>query len=433
MSIPKKCDVAVFGGGPAGSTAASFLRRQGYHVVLLDKSRHPRRVVGESLLPHVWKFTDLLGVSEKIEADGFVRKSGGIVDWEGAVRRLRFSDFGYTRPAMHVERERLDKILIDHARSEGAEVFEEVSAFDVKFKGTDKGVVVSHRAADGEKGKLECSYVIDATGSRSFLARQMDMRMLDPEFRFVAIWGYFKGRNYLSAEGVVEPYSRIHEVPPVTFVNSLGDWAWSWIIPMREEISVGLLMPIERIKKLGLSGTEQLTEYFLQTCEQHPNMKRVLDREQFIPGSLEVMQSYSFLSKEVSGDGFYITGDAAGFVDPIYSNGVTSAFYTGYFAAWAVDRSLRKKKTARIYQSVYSRQIKGHQRLLRDLALPTWIPKESPDEMRKLLWSQNKTERALMFAVALVSGRADNVYRYYDKESLDKDLAGRIDEIELFQ
>jgi len=55
MDIPEKCDVAVFGGGPAGSTAATFLRRKGYHVVLLDKSRHPRRVVGESLLPHVWK------------------------------------------------------------------------------------------------------------------------------------------------------------------------------------------------------------------------------------------------------------------------------------------------------------------------------------------------------------------------------------------
>lgn len=433
MGIPEKCDVAVFGGGPAGSTAATFLRRKGYHVVLLDKSRHPRRVVGESLLPHVWKFTDILGVSEKIEADGFVRKNGGIVDWEGTVRRLKFSDFGYTRPAMHVERERLDKILIDHASSEGVEVFEEVSAFDVKFKGAGNGAVVSHRAADGGKGTLECSYVIDATGSRSFLARQMDLRVPDPEFRFMAIWGYFKGHNYLSSEGVVEPYSRILDAPPVTFVNSLGDWAWSWVIPMREEVSVGMLVPIERIKKLGVSGTEQLTEYFLQTCEQHPNMKRVLDREQFIPGSLNVLQSYSFLSKEVSGDGFYIAGDATGFVDPIYSNGVTSAFYSGYLAAWAVDRSLRKKESAHIYQSIYSRQILGHLRLLRDLALPDWIPKQSPEVLRKLLWSQNETERALMFAVALVAGRADNVYRIYDKELLDKALAGRIDEIELFQ
>lgn len=431
MGIPEKCDVAVLGGGPAGSTAATFLRRKGYHVVLLDKSRHPRRVVGESLLPHVWKFTDILGVSEKIESDGFVRKNGGIVDWEGTIRRLKFSDFGYTRPAMHVERERLDKILLDHALSEGVEVFEEVSAFDVVFKGAGNGAIVSHRAADGGKGKLACSYVVDASGSRSFLARQMDLRVPDPEFRFMAIWGYFKGHNYLSAEGVVEPYSRIHEAPPVTFVNSLGDWAWSWCIPMREEVSVGMLVPIDRIKKPGLSGTAQLTEYFLQTCEQHPNLSRVLDREQFITDSLNVLQSYSFLSKEVSGDGFFIAGDATGFVDPIYSNGVTSAFYSGYLAAWAIDRSLRKKESAQVYQSIYSRQILGHLRLLRDLALPDWIPKESPEVLRKLLWSQNETERALMFAVALVAGRADNVYRIYDKASLNKALAGRIDEIKL--
>jgi flavin-dependent dehydrogenase len=161
-------------------------------------------------------------------------------------------------------------------------------------------------------------------------------------------------------------------------------------------------------------------------------MKRVLAREHFIPGSLNVLQSYSFLSREVSGDGFYIAGDAAGFVDPIYSNGVTVAFYSGYLAAWAIDRSLRKKESAHIYQSIYARQVQGHLRLLRNLALPDWIPKESPEVLRKLLWAQNETERDLMSAVAVVSGRADNVYRIYDRGMLDKALAGRVDEIKLF-
>src|SRR4051794_20525758 len=106
MGIPAKCDVVVIGGGPAGSMAATYLARAGYHAVLFDKERHPRNVVGESLIPDFWKYCDEAGVTPAIEAEGFVRKAGGIVDWHGATNRLIFGDFGFTRAALHVDRDR---------------------------------------------------------------------------------------------------------------------------------------------------------------------------------------------------------------------------------------------------------------------------------------------------------------------------------------
>src|ERR1043166_5170141 len=86
--VPAKADVVVIGGGPAGSTAANLLAQKGYEVVLLDKARHPRLVVGESVLPHVWKYIDLAGAREDIEAANFIKKSGGTAIWRCAgVRR----------------------------------------------------------------------------------------------------------------------------------------------------------------------------------------------------------------------------------------------------------------------------------------------------------------------------------------------------------
>src|SRR5882672_6981569 len=114
MRIPTQCDVVVIGGGPAGSLAATYLCQAGYQVVLFDKQKHPRYQVGESLIPDFWKYCDEAGVSKKIVDEGFLPKAGGTVDWHGAIHRVAFKDFGYTRPALHIERDRFDLILLDH-------------------------------------------------------------------------------------------------------------------------------------------------------------------------------------------------------------------------------------------------------------------------------------------------------------------------------
>ncbi|MDX1685536.1 MAG: tryptophan 7-halogenase, partial [Saprospiraceae bacterium] len=117
-------DVVVIGGGPGGSTASTLLAKKGYKVALLEKEEHPRYTVGESLIPHFWRYTDMLGVSEKILDANFIVKTGGVVSWGDHVRSVRLSDFGFDRPALHVERAEFDDILFKNAQEKGVDTFE---------------------------------------------------------------------------------------------------------------------------------------------------------------------------------------------------------------------------------------------------------------------------------------------------------------------
>src|SRR5437773_8278216 len=127
--IPAKADVVVIGGGPAGSTAANLLAQKGYEVVLLDKARHPRLTVGESVLPHVWKYIDAVGATEDIEQARFIQKSGGTGFWGGVIRQMTIaSGFGFRQPSLHVERDEFDEILLRVAQRRRVQVFEEVGA-----------------------------------------------------------------------------------------------------------------------------------------------------------------------------------------------------------------------------------------------------------------------------------------------------------------
>lgn len=126
--VPKRADVVVVGGGPCGSSTAALLANAGHEVVVLESKSHPRNTVGESLIPDFWKYTDALGASAPIIEEGFIEKAGALVSWRGSHRAHSFGDFGYQRPAMHVERDVFDEILFRHAGSVGAELHENVAA-----------------------------------------------------------------------------------------------------------------------------------------------------------------------------------------------------------------------------------------------------------------------------------------------------------------
>ena len=131
--LPKQCTVLIIGGGPAGSSAATHLVKNGVDVVLLEKEVFPRNQVGESLIPHIWKYTDQLGVSEKIEQQNFIKKSGGITVWNNKIHQILFAKYGYTRPGLHVERDVFDQILLTHAQEQNALVFHKVVVKKVDF------------------------------------------------------------------------------------------------------------------------------------------------------------------------------------------------------------------------------------------------------------------------------------------------------------
>src|SRR3990172_5129471 len=217
VNIPKRCDVVVIGGGPAVSTTATLLRQKGYSVALFDRAKHPRYKVGESMIPHFWKYCELSGVDQKIDAEGFIQKAGGTVVWNGVIRQMQFKDFGYVRPALHVERDRFDQILLEHARECGTQVYEEVAVLGADFAVGDSVTVNYRRTGEGTCDLIRCCFVVDASGQDAVIARQLGVRVIDDGFRFMSIWGYFKDSKYVAADGRAYPFECLRSVHPTTF------------------------------------------------------------------------------------------------------------------------------------------------------------------------------------------------------------------------
>ncbi|MEW5988108.1 MAG: NAD(P)/FAD-dependent oxidoreductase, partial [Chloroflexota bacterium] len=369
--IPNRCDVAIIGGGPAGSAAATLLAREGFDVVVFEKEKFPRPQVGESILPQIWKFFDLLGVSEKMMRERFLAKSGGIIVWDGKINQIRFTSFGYNDPdrlGLHVERDVFDDILLKHSAESGAQVFEEVMVSRVDFSDSEWPVVYynDRRGGTFRQGGIACRYVIDASGHASVLARQFGTRKLvSEEVNYLGLWGYYRGVWYLGVDRQAHPPEDCYKVKPVTFINSFED-GWIWHIILRETTSVGLVVNRGQLKGMGKQAQER---YLRETCGNLPYLGELLAPGEFIEGSMFFRPDYSFYSEKVTGENFYCIGDAGAFVDPVFSQGVQAALFNGTLATWAISSSFKTPHRRLAYSKIAENMMMQYYGFSRLLAL----------------------------------------------------------------
>ncbi len=419
-NIPTRADVLVIGGGPAGSLVATFLAQKGYDVVLLEKKKHPRYNVGESIIPHAWKYCELAGVADKIRADGFVKKSGGTVVWDGVIRQMAFRDFGHTRPPLHVERDRFDHILLEHARAQGARIFERIAVLSVRLE-EERDPIVTYRAVDDKTtGQIACRFVVDASGQGAVIAKQLGIRQIDEAFRFMSIWGYFINSKYVADDGCAHPFHRLREVLPTTFVTSVavdggGLCGWSWHIPLRESTSVGLVLPIAEMRTIG-TGESALEKHFRRKCSEIPYLSALLENAKYCEGEFHAIKDYSYRPTQLAGPGFFLLGDAAGFVDPIFSVGAVMAMYSAYLAAWAIHSSFRNPGRTANYQAIFASQLHGRLEVARSLALPSYGLGERGSQLAKAaIQFENSLEQELMYVVSVLTSRSSNFVEMAEK------------------
>jgi len=409
--VPEQADVVVIGGGPAGSTAANLLARKGYAVVLLDKVRHPRQTVGESVLPHVWNYLDLMGATQAIERANFIQKAGGTAVWRGTIRQLAIRDFGFKRPSLHVERDEFDEILLRTAERAGVQVFEEVAARTVQLDPADRGVTyIDRRSGASLEGRIRCRYVVDASGQAAVIANQLGTREFDQDLRFTSVWGYYDNSSYVAEKASICAWEMRRRVKPTTLQLGMGDWGWCWHIVQKEHTSVGLVLAPSQSAEFKAAAST-LDERFDIACRRLPIVEELLRPAALIPGSVLAIRDFAYRPVKLAGDGWYLAGDASAFVDPINSAGVITACYIGFSAATAIDSSLKKPERSEYFASVFSTLVKQRLALFRLSALPVGrnsYPEDIPIAL-KAAQLERASEQELLYAQAVLTDRSENL------------------------
>jgi flavin-dependent dehydrogenase len=324
-------DVLVIGGGPAGSTAASLLVKEGYSVVLLERDTFPREHIGESLLPSIFHVLDLIGAREKVDNYGFVRKYGAYFQWGADDWEIVFGspDDPKAPYSFQVSRAEFDKLLLDHSRELGVDVREATEVSDILFDGDRPCAATWRDASRTRSGKIRFRWLIDASGRAGLLAnRYLKTRRYNQGFQNVAAYSYWKGaqRPQRGPSGAIN-------------VGAIED-GWVWAIPLHSGLlSVGAVMHKATFtrKRAALGSVENVLLDSVANCPVVAPL--IADGERV--DDVYVEQDFSYISERCAGPGYFICGDAACFLDPLLSSGVHLATLSALLSAagiCSVDR-----------------------------------------------------------------------------------------------
>ena len=319
-------DVVVIGGGPGGSCAATKLACAGKKVLLLEKEHFPRFHIGESLLPYNNPIFEELGVMPALQAAGFPRKVGAQFFLGNGSKSLFFifSSGKFTRhsESFQVERSRFDHILLKHAAKSGADVREGMTVTKVVV-GSDSATVTALDAS-GCPMEVQAQFVIDASGRGNLTGNQEGVKIPNPKHRKLAIFGHFEGVTLDEGSAGAD-----------TVIIRL-DNKWFWFIPLhitsdrtQHKVSVGLVMDRDEMNASG-KAPEELFRTYLES-----NIAAASRMQAARPVSpMRVTSDFSYRNQTFGSSRVVRVGDAAGFIDPIFSSGVYIAMFS---AKWAVE------------------------------------------------------------------------------------------------
>ena len=395
-------DVAVIGGGPAGSSAAAMLARQGWRVVLLERERFPRDHVGESLLPASMPILEELGAMDAVQSAGFLPKYGATMVWgrdpEPWSWHFRETSARYPH-AFQVWRPTFDHILLDNARSHGVDVREgcRVSNVDLADPAT-----VRYVSETGGESKLSARFVVDATGQAALLARQTGVRTWDSFFRNLAVYAYFEDAEPLPAPDENNIFIEAYE------------HGWFWTIPLHTGwSSVGAVVDNET----GQEGIQHsgARDFLLDQLSQAPHTRRMLGNARWVAGP-SVIRDWSYSSERTTGPNFVMTGDSACFVDPLFSSGVHLALMSGVTAAAYATTALKTAETGdtqlrdasgEVYQQLYYKEYNQFR------------------EMARLFYSSNLTSDSYFWEARRIVDRDGEGTEFSPRQSFIQAVAGQ--------
>jgi flavin-dependent dehydrogenase len=379
------CDVFVVGGGPAGATTAALLAERGHRVIMVEKDRHPRFHIGESLLPMNLPLFDRLGIRAEVERTSMPKHGIEFVSpYHGKTVTYNFAGaldkrFPYS---FQVRRSTFDEILFKNAAAKGAAVIEDCRITSVEFS-EDGPARITGRDGDGEIRHWTANFVVDASGRDTLLAAQLGVKERNPRNNSAAMYGHFANARRLpgKAEG---------NISVVWF-----DHGWFWFIPLSDgTTSVGAVCPASFFKNRGTD----LGSFFKSVIASCPEIASRLKDAEMI-GDVTATGNYSYGATTASGGKFIMVGDACAFIDPVFSTGVFLAMTMGFHGAEAVDTCLRKPAQARRALKTYEAATK------KSLSSISWfIYRIREPAMRNLFMSPRNWFRMEEAVLSLLAG-----------------------------
>jgi len=335
-------DVAIIGGGPAGSTAATLLAKAGRRVIVFEREKFPRFHIGESLLPFSVQTFDRLGVREKLDRT-FLPKFGGEIMAACGTKGVKFyfkDGFRSQRDrAYQVTRSDFDKLLLDHSRENGAEVREQTEVTKLDF--ADDRVKIDVESSDSAKSTIEARYLLDCSGRQTLLGSLFNVK---------------KTYDHLQKFSVFAHYENIDRLPgrDATLIRMVrGLDRWFWMIPLTEtRTSIGVVMDTATFRAAKLSPQAALEKFI----DEQPLMKERMKKAIRV-SPVYSAGDFSYRNTRLAGERWLLAGDSAGFIDPVFSSGVFLAIMSAEKAADTLDAALRDASKRRRLFNKYSRSV----------------------------------------------------------------------------
>ncbi len=334
-----KTDVAIIGGGPAGSASAMFLAREGVRSVIVEKQTFPRYHIGESLTGECGRLLRELGLETKMLAMGFPQKRGvkvygpdGIGSWFVPVKLRNEKGELQDQFTWQVRRSEFDKMLLEEAVARGASLIQgQATKVLTNSEGAVSGLIV--RLADGDEMTVEAEVVLDCSGQATFLAQReaTGPKYLGSYDKQIAIFSQVA--YSIRDEGDTADLCRDN-----TLIFYRSKFHWAWFIPLdKDVVSVGVVAPAAYY----LDKKESKRDYLMRELHAlNPELKRRLPDLELVE-EVHVIPNYSFQVKGFCGKGFMCIGDSHRFVDPIFSFGLFVAMKEAQLAAPVIKAYLQ--------------------------------------------------------------------------------------------